>query len=93
MWERASLPSEITVDDFVTLDWSDAGDEGWRIVADLTCSACGAYQAADSDPIKVKERATQLAVRLFNSVGWRADERNQVLCPSCANKKEQGASQ
>lgn len=75
----------ITQEHFSTLSW-EAYAAGWfRIVADVTCSRCGAYQAADSDPVQDKEESVQLCVRLLNQVGWRVDEREGVLCPSCAD--------
>jgi len=77
---------EIVADDFHQFEWDDLGYGAWRIVADLTCRACGAYQAADSDPTPDKGNATRLCVRLFNSIGWRANERQQIVCPDCANK-------
>ena len=75
---------DIRASDLQNLDWRTDGDEGWRIEADLTCTSCGAYQAADSDPTTKRETAAALTVRLFNSVGWRADEQGWLLCPDCA---------
>lgn len=57
----------------------------WRIVAEMTCSSCGAYQAADSDPTNDQQVATTLAVGLFNGAGWRVDERNRAVCGDCAH--------
>lgn len=75
----------ITADDLDTLDWVAAEEGRWRIVADLTCDRCGAYQAADSDPVRDKPRATELAMRLFNSAGWKVDDAmGATLCPDCA---------
>ncbi len=68
--------------------WTDTNKETgwWRIVADITCSSCGAYQAADSDPTNDKQVATTLTLALFNNVGWRVDERNQAMCGDCAQR-------
>lgn len=74
----------VTSHDLGTLDWADAGESHWKIVADVTCSVCGAYQAADSDPLTEKALATVLCVRLFNSAGWRVSEDDHLLCPRCA---------
>ncbi len=78
----------ITARDFVHLDWRETDEGGSRIVAELTCDHCGAYQAADCDPTEQKSRAVALAVRLFNAVGWRADARDRRLCPDCVRKTE-----
>ena len=59
------------------------GTGWWRIVAEITCSACGAFQAADSDPTNDKQVATALAVTLFNGAGWCADKHNRAVCPDC----------
>ena len=66
--------------------WKDTTTQTgwWRIVADITCSSCGAYQAADSDPTNDKQVATTLTLELFNNVGWRVDERNRAVCGECA---------
>lgn len=74
----------IAPEDFAGVDWTDVGEEGYRINADLTCSRCGAYQAVDSDPSFNKTRPIALAVRLFNAVGWRADSEGGPVCPDCA---------
>ena len=89
----------ITVEDLTTLrwidiprfelervDWKAAGAETawWRIVADIVCGACGAYQAVDSDPTNDKQVATNLALGLLNDVGWRVDDRNRCVCGDCA---------
>ena len=68
--------------------WKDTTTQTgwWRIVADSTCSSCGAYQAADSDPTNDKQVATTLTVELFNNVGWRVDERNRAVCGECAHR-------
>ena len=68
--------------------WKDTPTQTgwWRIVADITCSSCGAYQAADSDPTNDKQVATTLALALFNNVGWRVDEANRAVCGECAEK-------
>jgi hypothetical protein len=69
-----------------SLDWAPADDGGWQIMADLVCADCGAYQAADCDPTHDRARPIVLAVRLFNSVGWRKRESGETLCPECATK-------
>ena len=89
----------ITAEDLTTLSWIDIPpfelervgwadtktETGWwRIVAEVSCSSCGAYQAADSDPTNDKGVATTLALALFNDAGWRADERNRAVCGDCA---------
>ena len=70
--------------DLGELGWTDAGEDGYRINAELTCSRCGAYQAADSDPSFNKTRPVALVVRLFNAVGWRVDAAVGPVCPACA---------
>lgn len=91
---------KITVEDLTTLRWIDiprfelervdwkgtrTETAWWRIVADIVCSSCGAYQAVDSDPTNDKQVATTLALGLFHDVGWRADERDGAVCGDCAN--------
>jgi hypothetical protein len=83
----------IQKDDLQNLCWRKVGAEGWRIEAELTCEACGAYQAADSDPTTKKESATMLAARLFSSVGWRADDGDRRLCPDCVARAERGSAE
>ncbi len=88
----------ITAEDLTTLSWIDIPplelerlgctdshmEAGWwRIVAEISCSSCGAYQAADSDPINDKEVATTLCLALFNNAGWRVDTRSRVVCGDC----------
>ena len=90
---------EITAEDLSTLNWieilpselakmvwadTDERTGWWRIEADLSCSACGAYQAVDSDPTNDKKVATGLAVGLFHDAGWRVDEQGGALCGECA---------
>ena len=92
---------EITAEDLTTLrwidipaaelkrvDWTESNTKTgwWRIVAEMSCSSCGAYQAADSDPTNDKQVATTLALALFNNVGWRVDEANRAVCGECAEK-------
>jgi len=77
----------LIVADLSTLDWNAVEDGHWRIVADVTCASCGAYQAADSDPLRDKEIAKTLCVRLFNSTGWRVANADQLLCPNCASRR------
>ena len=72
------------------VDWTETATAGgtgwWRIVAEITCSACGAVQAVDSDPTNDKQVATALALTLFDGAGWRADEHNRAVCPDCEPK-------
>lgn len=95
---------KITAEDLATLDWigihsvelekigwTDTGTSWWRIVAEIICSSCARYQAADSDPTNDKEVATTLAVALFNDAGWRVDEPAGVLCRDCAPQYGVGA--
>lgn len=77
----------LTASDLPGLAWKDAGPGWFIIVADLTCSRCGAYQAADSDPVTDKTVASALCLRLFNESGWRVDMVNHLLCPDCARSK------
>ncbi len=86
---------KITADDLTTLRWIDiplseldrvawtgtsTDRVWWRIVADVSCTSCGVYQAADSDPTNNKEVATTLALALFNDAGWRVDKLSRVVC-------------
>ncbi len=68
--------------------WTDTNTETgwWRIVAEISCCYCGAYQAADSDPTNDKQVATTLTLRLFNNVGWRVDELDRVVCADCVQR-------
>ena len=66
------------------LHWTDAGEGWWKIVADVTCAGCGAYQAADSDPTTDKATTVALCLRLLNHVGWRVADGDRLLCPDCA---------
>ena len=90
----------ITAKDLTTLRWidiparelervawteSDSATGWWRIVAEISCSACEAYRAVDSDPTNDKQVATTLALALLNDVGWRIDERNRPVCGDCAH--------
>ena len=70
--------------------WTDTNKETgwWRIVADISCSSCGAYQAADSDPTNDKQVATTLVLALFNGAGWRVDDRSRAVCGDCAHSNE-----
>ena len=74
----------ITQHELQELSWIETEAGWWRIVADLTCGVCGAYQAADCDPTNDKQKTLQLCVRLFNSVGWRVDGTGKVHCLDCA---------
>ena len=74
----------ISVDDIQNLTWDQVAQGWWRINAELTCQRCGAYQAADSDPINDKAQAMMLCARLFDSVGWRISREGQVLCDECS---------
>ncbi|MDO8631128.1 MAG: hypothetical protein Q7R41_11610 [Phycisphaerales bacterium] len=77
----------VTMADFQNLAWDDVDAGWWRIVADMTCAACGAYQAADSDPTNDKARSGELCLRLFHAAGWRVDDADGVLCPACAQRR------
>ncbi|MCH9035301.1 MAG: hypothetical protein IID42_12505 [Planctomycetes bacterium] len=65
------------------IDWSEKGTGWWRIVAEIVCSSCGAFQAIDSDPTNDKNVAATLAVKLFNEAGWRVDKDAGTLCGDC----------
>ncbi len=82
---------ELTAHDLSTLDWAELGGGMVRIVADLTCAGCGAYQAADSDPTTEKALAAALAVRLFHDAGWRLDARGRPICPECVDVASRSA--
>ena len=73
----------ISSDDLQNIGWDDVGAGWYRIMADLTCSKCGAYQAADSDPTNDKAEALSLCARLYDSVGWRVNNSDQVVCTDC----------
>lgn len=73
----------ISIDDLQNLGWDQVGEGWWRIMAELTCAACGAYQAADSDPTNDKAAAMSLCARLFDSTGWRVDSEDRLVCPDC----------
>ncbi len=92
---------KITADDLTSLRWidipildlervawaeSDTVTGWWRIVAEISCSSCDAFQAADSDPINDKQLAIAFALALFNDVGWRVDERNRTVCGDCVKR-------
>ena len=79
---------DIPVSELERVAWADRGTETgwWRIVAEISCSACGAFQAVDSDPTNDKQVATALAVGLFNDVGWRVDERHRAVCKDCVHR-------
>lgn len=81
----------VTMADLQNLTWDDVDAGSWRIVADMTCSACGAYQAADSDPTNDKSRTLELCARLFNAVGWRVGDAHCILCPECARRRDGGS--
>lgn len=78
---------DMPVGDLERIAWSESetGTGWWRIVAEIACSSCGAFQAADSDPTNDKQVATTLALALFNDVGWCVDERNRPVCGDCAH--------
>ena len=65
------------------VDWSEEGTGWWRIVAEIVCRSCGAYQAIDSDPTNDKNVARTLSVKLFNQAGWRVDADAGTLCENC----------
>ncbi len=73
---------EITDLDLERIAWTetDTATRWWKIVAEIACSSCDAYQAADSDPTNNKEVATTLALALFNDAGWRVDKLSRVVC-------------
>jgi hypothetical protein len=73
----------VSSDDLQNVSWDEIGQGWWRIAADLTCSKCGAYQAVDSDPTNDKGEALTLCARLYDSVGWRIDDRDRALCCEC----------
>ncbi len=92
---------KITAEDLTTLRWIDIPrfelervgwtdtnmETGWwRIVAEISCKSCGAFQAVDSDPTNDKQVATTLTLALFNDAGWRVDERNGTVCGDCAHR-------
>ncbi len=74
---------ELPAAELERIDWSENGMGWWRIVAEIVCISCGAYQAIDSDPTNDKNVATTLAVKLFNEAGWRGDADAGVLCGDC----------
>ncbi|MCH8149939.1 MAG: hypothetical protein IH987_18495 [Planctomycetes bacterium] len=74
---------ELPAAELERVDWSETGTRWWRIVAEISCSSCGAYQAVDSDPTNDRDVATALAVKLFNEAGWRASDPARVLCGDC----------
>ena len=74
---------ELPAAELERIDWSETGTGWWRIVAEISCSSCGAYQAIDSDPTNDRDVATTLAVKLFNEAGWRGDADAGVLCGDC----------
>ncbi len=76
----------LTSDDLRHVGWRCVGDGWWRIDARLTCASCGAIQEIDCDPTNVKDLAVALAARLFDSVGWRVADGDDILCPDCATK-------
>jgi hypothetical protein len=78
----------VATTDFQNLAWDDVDAGWWRIVADMTCAVCGAYQAADSDPTNDKARTLELCARLFNSVGWRISDAHCILCPECVQRRD-----
>ena len=90
----------ITADDLTKLEWieipqaelhrvdfqeGDLQERWWRIVAEMVCSSCGAFQAVDSDPTNDRKAATRLTVGLFHDAGWRVDENGGVHCAECAS--------
>ena len=74
---------KISSDDLQNLGWDQVGAGWWRIMAELTCAKCGAYQALDSDPTNDKAEALTLSARLYDSVGWKVDDEDRVICASC----------
>jgi len=76
-------PRELTASELGEINWNEVAPGLFRIVADVTCARCGAYQAADCDPTSRKDAAVRMTVQLLNSVGWRV-EASQTICPDCA---------
>ncbi len=76
-------PRELTASDLGDISWNEVAPGLFRIVADLTCARCGAYQAADCDPTSRKDPAIRMTIQLLNAVGWRVNA-GQILCPECA---------
>ena len=74
---------ELPAAELERIDWSENGTGWWRIVAEVVCNSCGAYQAIDSDPTNDRAVATTLAVKLFKEAGWRVDKDAGVLCGVC----------
>ena len=77
---------EIPRSELTRVDWKNSDADWWRIVAEITCTSCGAFQAVDSDPTNDKSVATQLALSLFHNAGWRADARDRAVCGDCVRK-------
>ena len=79
---------DVVLSELERVGWTDTPRKTawWRIVAEMSCCRCGAYQAADSDPTNDKQVATTLAVGLFNKVGWRVDELKRVVCRDCVQR-------
>ncbi len=67
------------------VDWTDSTKETgwWQIVAEMTCSSCGAFQAADSDPTNDRPMTIKLCLKLFNDVGWRVNDHDCPVCADC----------
>lgn len=78
-------PRELSASDLGEIGWNEVGPGLYRIVADVTCAHCGAYQAADCDPTSRKDPAIRMTVQLLNSVGWRVVG-SKTICPDCAAK-------
>lgn len=76
-------PRELTASDLGDISWNEVAPGLFRIVTDVTCARCGAYQAADCDPTSRKDPAIRMTVQLLNAVGWRMNA-GQILCPDCA---------
>lgn len=74
---------KISSDDLQNLGWDQVGNGWWRIMADLTCANCGAYQALDSDPVNDRAEALTLSARLYDAVGWKIDDENRIICENC----------
>jgi len=74
---------DLTAADLGKIDWNEVAPGLFRIVADLTCARCGAYQAADCDPTTRKDAAVRMTMQLLNAVGWRVADA-ETVCPDCA---------
>ena len=79
---------DIPTSELQRVAWTDTKRETgwWRIVAEISCSSCGSFQGADSDPTNDKQVATTLALGLFHEAGWRVGENDRPVCGSCVQE-------